>query len=107
VLYRASGGDTFLGWTDWNAAAGAWNVIQPVAGPLVPYASARPAAAGIALRAWDSLGAPIPPGLVAPSVARFRIMVRSVTRGALRADGMPRGVGIDSLASILTLRNMR
>jgi hypothetical protein len=34
-------------------------------------------------------------------------MARSVTRGVLRADGMTRGVGLDSLVSTITLRNTR
>ncbi len=107
ALYRASTGGSYLGWTDWNAASASWNVIQPVAGPLVPYSTARPKAGGVALRAWDSLGAPVLPGTLGPSIARLGITARSVTRGAIRADGMVRGVGLDSLASTLTLRNKR
>ncbi len=107
ALYRTSAGETALGWADWNPAAGGWNVIQPVSDRLVPYNGARPGAGGIAFEAWDSLGTRFPPGLPPAAAARLTVTARALTRGAVRLDGLVRGVRTDSLASIIALRNRR
>jgi prepilin-type N-terminal cleavage/methylation domain-containing protein len=107
ALYRTSTGETALGWADWNPAAAAWNVIQPVSDRLVPYNRARPGAGGIAFAAWDSLGVRLPPGLPPAAAARLSVTARALTRGAVRLDGVVRGVRTDSLASIIALRNRR
>jgi hypothetical protein len=105
ALYRSSTGDTNLGWTDWNAAAGNWNVIQPVTGPFLPYNGGTPSASGVAMRASDSLGAPtsIAPGLAAP--AAIAVITRAATTIGIRLDGIARGAHADSLRSAIALRN--
>jgi len=104
-LYR-SAGQWMLGWADWNAAAGAWNIIQPLAGPLQPH-SAPPGASGLALAWLDSAGAPHPAPAAGPGVASVRLAVRGRTTAALRMDGVARGIRSDSLRTLLTLRNRR
>jgi prepilin-type N-terminal cleavage/methylation domain-containing protein len=45
-LYRASGGDVNLGWADWNSSSRSWNIVQPVAGPLVTVRRTGPSSLG-------------------------------------------------------------
>jgi hypothetical protein len=105
ALYRSTTGDTNLGWTDWNAAAGSWNVIQPVTGPFLPYNGGTPSASGVAMRALDSLGAAtaVGPGLAA--AATIAITARAATVIGIRLDGVTRGAHTDSLRSVIALRN--
>lgn len=104
-LYR-SAGQWMLGWADWNAASGGWNVIQPLAGPLQPHV-VPPGASGLALAWLDSTGAPDPTPAIGPGVASVRLDVRGRTTAALRMDGAIRGIRSDSLRTHLTLRNRR
>lgn len=105
ALYRSASGETNLGWSDWNAAAGAWNVIQPVTGPFLPYRAALPGASGVALAAFDSagVGTGIGPAFAPPALVH--LMTRAVTSRAIRLDGMPRGPHSDSLRSAIAPRN--
>lgn len=102
ALYR-SGSEWMLGWTEWNPASGTWHVIQPVAGPLLPYAAGA-AASGFALAWRDSLGAPLAtvPGAVVGGVS---VTLRGVTREAVRMDGVAAGLRRDSLQRHVALRN--
>jgi hypothetical protein len=107
ALYRASTGETVLGWAEWNVGAGAWNTIQPVSGPFLAFNRSRPTASGLALEGWDSGGAALAFGTLAPSMSRLSVTVRAVTRGAVRMDGLPRGPRVDSLQTTIGLRNWR
>lgn len=102
ALYR-SGGEWMLGWTEWNAAAGSWNVIQPVAGPLLPYAAA-PATSGITFTWRDSLGTAINP---APTVTPrlLQLTLGAITRQVVRIDGLRSGLRRDSLTVRIPMRN--
>ncbi len=103
ALYR-SGTQWMMGWTDWNLSLGAWNTIQPLAGPLQPYAS-PPAASGLAFAWLDSTGAPVlVPGAALASV---RLDVRGRTVAPVRMAGASNGVRRDSLGARIPLRNRR
>lgn len=102
ALYRSSG-EWMLGWTEWNQGASAWNVIQPVAGPLLPYAAGG-ATSGFGVTWFDSLGAALsPPPGIAPRLVAFTL--GATTRRAVRMDGLARGARRDSLTGRVALRN--
>jgi prepilin-type N-terminal cleavage/methylation domain-containing protein len=104
ALYRSSGEWT-LGWTEWNAGTSTWNVIQPVAGPLLPYAPA-PATSGAAFTWRDSLGGALAASpAVTPRV--LQLTLGALTRQAVRVDGVPAGMRRDSLMVRIPLRNAR
>lgn len=103
ALYR-SAGEWALGWTEWNAAGAAWQVIQPLAAPLQPYAPAPQG--GLAFGWRDSSGVPLP-AATATLAARIDVRVRAPTAGAVRMDGMARGTRVDSSHAALVLRNRR
>jgi hypothetical protein len=104
ALYR-SGSEWMVGWTEWNTAGGGWNVIQPLAGPLLPYAPPG-GASGISFAWRDSSGAPTTlPGGSAPIAAT--ISVRGPTRAPVRVDGMRAGIHLDSLGVRVAARNRR
>ncbi|MEO7963341.1 MAG: hypothetical protein ABIT38_05460 [Gemmatimonadaceae bacterium] len=103
ALYR-SASLSMLGWTDWNFGAGFWNTIQPLAGPLQPYAPS-PGASGISLAWFDSLGAVVP--LPSSALASARATVRGRTAAAVRMTGAVGGVRQDSLGMHVPLRNRR
>jgi prepilin-type N-terminal cleavage/methylation domain-containing protein len=105
AYYRTGTGEFALGYADWNHAAGAWDVIQPLSGAFAPLNRASLSASGVAFAALDSAGSPIAPGTPAPPAARLALATRTVTRGVLRMDGLPRGVRVDSLVASLALRN--
>ena len=104
-LYR-SGSDSWLGFAEWNAAGTGWNTIQPVSGPYLPYSSASPAASGVALAPRDSSGGS-GWGRPTASVTALSVATRTRTRVPLRLDGMQRGFALDSLRSLLAMRNAR
>lgn len=103
ALYR-SAGEWALGWTEWNAAAAAWQVIQPLAAPLQPYAPAPQG--GLAFRWRDSSGVPLPAASTTLA-ARIEVRVRAPTAGTIRIDGMARGTRVDSSHATFVLRNRR
>ena len=77
-IYRASDGAWYLGERDWNAAALRFNIVQPVAGPLL-----SPASGGGAFGYRDSAGSPLVTPVVDGSAIRmFDIMLRGQTRAA-------------------------
>ena len=102
ALYR-SASEWMLGWTEWNHATAAWNTIQPVAGPLLPYASPG-ATSGFSIRWVDSTWATVAP--VPGSAARGAYLAfGGTTRELVRVDGVARGTRRDSLTLRLVLRN--
>lgn len=102
ALYRSSG-EWMLGWSEWNWATGAWQGIQPVAGPLLAHAT-PPGASGFALAWRDSTGAAATPLPGAPPWA-LALTLRGTTRRVVRMDGMATGAHRDSLTRHVTLRN--
>jgi hypothetical protein len=107
ALYRGSTGETYLGWTDWNHAARAWNVIQPLSGPFLAFDRAQPSASGVAFAAWDSAERAVAVGAAGAPVRRIVVTARALSRGEVRMDGVRRGVRVDSLHSQIGLRNWR
>lgn len=105
ALYRSATGESSLGWSEWNASSGGWNVIQPLTAPFLPYNNAQPGASGVAFVAADSLGAASVPGPLSSAPARIGVSTRAATAQAIRLDGMPRGRHTDSLRSLIALRN--
>lgn len=104
ALYR-SGTEWMLGWTEWSVAAGAWNIIQPLAGPLLPH-SPPGGPSGLALFWRDSLGlSAAAPGPATPLSAMLTL--RGPTRALVRVDGMRFGIHLDSLGAFLAVRNRR
>ncbi|MCC6770895.1 MAG: prepilin-type N-terminal cleavage/methylation domain-containing protein [Gemmatimonadaceae bacterium] len=99
-----SAGEWMAGWTEWNPIAGRWNVIQPVAGPLLPYA-APGSTSGMSFRWRDSLGAVL--SSAGPGNARVvEVSLGAVTRHAVRMDGAAGGMRRDSLTVRIPLRNL-
>jgi prepilin-type N-terminal cleavage/methylation domain-containing protein len=90
-----------LGYTEWNAASAAWNLIQPVAGALTSGAGPAP---GIHWAWHDTLGAVAP---MPNQVAVLGAMFRAPTRSPLRLRGRRSGVRLDSLGMTLVFRNRR
>lgn len=70
-LYRAGDGLWYLGQREWDATGA---TLQPVAGPLAPYA---PGAGGLTITALDAAGAaiagPVPAGAAASVVVTVRV----------------------------------
>ncbi|MCC6931488.1 MAG: hypothetical protein IT359_21040 [Gemmatimonadaceae bacterium] len=102
ALYR-SAGEWMLGWTEWNHGAAAWNTIQPVAGPLLPYA-APGATSGFSVRWVDSAGASVTPTPASTARGAY-VALGATTRQQVRVDGVARGARRDSLTLRLVLRN--
>lgn len=104
ALYR-SGTEWMLGWTEWNAATAAWHAIQPVAGPLLPWAPPG-ATSGLAFQWHDSLGSAVAlaPAPVAPP-RWLELGVGGITRRQLRHDGVAIGLRRDSITLRVPLPN--
>lgn len=102
ALYR-SGAEWTLGWTEWNASSNAWNVIQPVAGPLLPYAPLG-RTSGLALQWSDSTGRLLAPTPRAPARA-LALSLGAVTRQLVRSDGIAQPQRRDSLTLRIPVRN--
>ena len=103
ALYR-SAGEWMMGWAEWNPLATQWNVIQPVAGPLLPYAASG-STSGLSFLWRDSLGA------VLSSVGHgservVELSLGAVTRHAVRMDGAAGGMRRDSLTVRIPLHNL-
>lgn len=97
ATYQSSDGLWYVGRTTWSA--GSWDVIQPVAGPVL-----APRARGIRFDVRDSLGTSVRPG--GPRPAQLHIELRALRRasGTGRA-GDP--VMTDSVRVDLSLRGDR
>lgn len=105
ALYRSASGESNLGWADWNSALGAWNVIQPVAGPFLPASGGALHQSGVALSARDTTGASLSPPIAFPVPGAISVVTRARTARVVRMDGVSAGVRPDSLRSTTALRN--
>jgi prepilin-type N-terminal cleavage/methylation domain-containing protein len=83
-FYRASTGEWFLGYSEWEGSA--FGVVQPVSGPFAPYSDA--ATSGLSLRYFDDAGIRITPGMDATRIARVEVVARGTTRSGLSASAM-------------------
>lgn len=107
-FYRASDGRWYLGARDWNGAAGAFNGVQPVAGPLRAW-SPDPGGSGLRFtyhdRAGTSLADPVDPAAVASIV----VVLRAASRRPTRFAGLARDpvAWEDSAVTVVALRNAR
>ncbi len=104
ALYR-SGTEWTIGWTEWNAASGGWNVIQPVAGPLLPYAPPG-RTSGLAFQWQDSTGRLLTPSPLIAARA-LDLSLGATTRKIVNVDGVARAQRRDSLTLRIPLRNAR
>jgi hypothetical protein len=104
ALYQSSG-DDYLGVSDWSPSTASWNVIQPVAGPFADNGGSSPS---VRFEYRDTLGnvlaTPLP---ITMPVALVRARATATTAGAVRADGMRRGILADTLNLAVELRNRR
>ena len=106
ALYRGGTGEQWLGFTEANPVTGAWIAIQPVSGPYVPYNASAPRSSGIALMGRDSSGtASLQAGPGLP--VAITLATRTLTTRQVRMDGIVRGRLLDSLHSLISLRNAR
>lgn len=105
-LYRAGDARWYLGSRDWNGAAGRFNSIQPVAGPLRPY-SGLAERSGLQLRYLDTAANELWPPADLRTVAAVEVSSRAETDRALRVPGQATfgQVGIDSSTVLVRLRN--
>ena len=91
-FYRAGDGQWYLGLRTWNSAAGAFNGVQPIAGPYRSPMSSH----GVRLAYYDSTGAALVPGTIdARRIARIESL--------LTVDGA--AATIDSVTVVVGLRN--
>lgn len=102
ALYR-SGTEWTVGWTEWNSASGAWNVIQPVAGPLLPYAPLG-RTSGLAFQWFDSTGRVVAPTPGTPARA-LALTLGAISRQLVRSDGVTVAQRRDSLTLRIPVRN--
>lgn len=102
ALYR-SGSEWTMGWTEWNAATGAWNIIQPVAGPLLPYAPPG-RTSGLSFQWQDSAGRALAPAPHVPARV-VDLSLGALSRAILHVDGVARTLRRDSLTLRIPLRN--
>jgi hypothetical protein len=97
----------YLGFRDFvPGRAPQWSAIQPVAGPLLPYASQG--ATGLRFTYRDSVGTALTAQADAPRVRRIDIEVRAQSKTVIRAMGMTRtaaGLYQDSLFTSVAFRN--
>lgn len=94
-FYRAADGEWYLGLRTWNSAAGAFNGVQPIAGP---YRSPR-LAPGVRLSYYDSNGAAFAPGAIdARRIARIESVL------AVNA-GSGTKTRVDSVTVVVGMRN--
>jgi len=105
ALYR-SGAEYWLGFAERNPATGVWVTIQPVSGPYLPYSAVAPASSGIALQGRDSSGI-VTLLTGAGNPAAIALATRTRTTRTVRMDGVARGRYVDSLHSLIAMRNAR
>jgi prepilin-type N-terminal cleavage/methylation domain-containing protein len=106
-LYQASDGQWYLGYRDFvPARTPAWTEIQPVAGPLMPYAASG--ATGLRFTYRDSLGTALTSITDAARVRSIEIVARAQSATVIRSSGTKRsssGHYVDSLRTVVALRN--
>lgn len=104
ALYR-SGAAWYLGWSDWNSALNAWNVIQPVSGPYRSYAPA-PLAGGLQFAAFDSSGTRLlPASMQAAAAVEFHLRTSTISHAL--GVGAVSQTRTDSLRTVVGVRNGR
>jgi len=94
-FYRAGDGDWYLGLRTWNSGIGAFNSVQPIAGPYRAPTSPH----GVRLSYYDSTGVGLAPGSIDPrGIARIEAL--------LAVDGLSGpGAAIDSMLTVVGMRN--
>ena len=97
-FYRASTGDWYLGYSEWDGTA--FGVVQPVSGPFAPYS--RRGGGGLTLRYFDEEGAELFAGSDAARIARVDVVARGVGRAGL--SGL-RASATDSQSITVRVRN--
>lgn len=106
-LYEAQDRNWYLGYRDYvPSRSPQWSAIQPVAGPLMPYASSG--ATGLRFTYRDSTGTALTSAADAPRVRRIDIVARAKSATVIRSAGATRsatGHYIDSLRTVVALRN--
>lgn len=106
-LYRAPDQRWYLGFRDFVPNRNpAWSSIQPVAGPLMPYAASGQT--GLRFTYRDSTGAALTAIADAPRVRRIDIEVRAQSSVPVRTSGFNRnaaGYYVDSLLAVVAIRN--
>ena len=98
-FYRASTGDWYLGYSEWDATA--FGVVQPVSGPFAAYSRRGPS--GLTLRYFADGGAELFSGDDASRIARVEVVARGIPRdGLVGRGGAP---ATDSQSISVRLRN--
>jgi hypothetical protein len=98
-LYRASTGEWYLGYAEWDGTA--FGVVQPVSGPFASY-SRQAGVSGIALRYFDEAGAELTPPTDAVRIARVEVVARAPAGVGL--SQVPQAI-VDSQAVTIRVRN--
>jgi prepilin-type N-terminal cleavage/methylation domain-containing protein len=105
-LYRSpSDGQWYLGYTEMNPSTRAFNAIQPVSGPYRPHAG--DGTSGVAFRFLDASGGAVA-GAATGQVAAIDVVVRAITRGIVRIEGMRPNSGLrhaDAESISVAIRN--
>lgn len=106
IYYRASDGRWYLGARDWNGDAGAFNAVQPVAGPLRPWAPDA-GETGLRFTYQDRAGVALPDPVDPAAVASIGLVLRAASRRPSHLAGFaqPPRSWEDSAITVVTLRN--
>jgi hypothetical protein len=103
-LYRASDGDSYLGYRRCNAIGpSACGSIQPLSGPYRPYSSNH-GSTGLLFEYFDANGAPLTPGASPLTVARVDVTARAESRQRITVEGRAWTPG-DSATLAIGVRN--
>ena len=106
-LYQATDGQWYLGYRDFvPGRSPQWTAVQPVAGPLMPYAASG--ATGLRFTYRDSLGTALTSIADAARVRSIEIVARAQSATVIRSSGSTRsssGHYVDSLRTVVALRN--
>ena len=110
-LYQETDSKWYLGYSDYNKGANAYEALTPVSGPYDSYATGSGAAPGFKFMYYDVDGIEIASGAGQADrrrIARVDIIARARTAGNVRAAGIQAGASQqyrDSLAVSVMLRN--
>ena len=106
-LYQAPDQQWYLGYRDYvPSRIPQWSAIQPVAGPLMPYAASG--ATGLRFTYRDSVGTALTAIADAPRVRSIEIVSRAQSATVVRTAGATRsatGHYVDSVRTVVALRN--
>jgi hypothetical protein len=109
-VYRASDRAWYLGFRDWNAVSGQFNIIQPVSGPYASWNARSPG--GLRFSYKDVSGLELGPPVADPrAVALIEILASTRTARPIEFSG-PTALGsdgrhADSISVVIALRNRR